>query len=557
MNRIAVGIDLGTTYSCVAYVGRDGRPQVLLNSEGERTTPSVVWFDDDRIVVGDEAKQEASMSPGEVCTFIKREMGSENYRFSCSKGSYRPEQVSACILRKLVNDASERLGQEIQDVVITCPAYFSHQEREATKAAGEIAGLNVLEILNEPTAAAMAYGLTQNHHAEERNILVYDLGGGTFDVTIINVSPKGLNVVCTDGNHHLGGKNWDEVMQGMLVDRLQMSSESAIDLLSDPAASQDMQLLAEKAKKTLTSRTEAQVSYKFEGEKLYAHITREEFDSETESLLQSTISGTKRALDIARGKGVNRIDEIILVGGSTYMPQVSVAVERELGITPISYDPDESVAKGAAISALAHLMREQIGDGFILETDDTGEFTLETEGKLQELADDSGFTLEAVSNILTPCSNVCSRSFGQILLRYSDKVPRIYNLIYRNTNLPVEANMPSYTIEDNQSTVHIQVVDNLVEYPATPEEERKLNREGIDPNDARLIWEGNLPIQPGLPAESPIETVFKLDESGLLTIFSRDPASGQEIKGEVQTACTIPAEQLNAMRKELERVTIE
>lgn len=139
-----------------------------------------------------------------------------------------------------MNDASERLGQEIQDVVITCPAYFSHQEREATKAAGEIAGLNVLEILNEPTAAAMAYGLTQNHHAEERNILVYDLGGGTFDVTIINVSPKGLNVVCTDGNHLLGGKNWDEVMQGMLVDRLQMSSESAIDLLSDPAASQDM-----------------------------------------------------------------------------------------------------------------------------------------------------------------------------------------------------------------------------------------------------------------------------------------------------------------------------
>lgn len=557
MNRIAVGIDLGTTYSCVAYVGRDGRPQVLLNSEGERTTPSVVWFDDDRIVVGDEAKQEASMSPGEVCTFIKREMGSENYRFSCSKGSYRPEQVSACILRKLVNDASERLGQEIQDVVITCPAYFSHQEREATKAAGEIAGLNVLEILNEPTAAAMAYGLTQNHHAEERNILVYDLGGGTFDVTIINVSPKGLNVVCTDGNHHLGGKNWDEVMQGMLVGRLQMSSESAIDLLSDPAASQDMHLLAEKTKKTLTSRTEAQVSYKFEGEKLYAHITREEFNSETEFLLQSTITGTKRALDIARGKGVNRIDEIILVGGSTYMPQVSAAVERELGITPISYDPDESVAKGAAISALAHLIREQIGDGFTLETDDTGEFTLETEGKLQKLADDSGFTLEAVSNILTPCSNVCSRSFGQILLCCSDRVPRIYNLIYRNTNLPVEANMPSYTVEENQSTVHIQVVDNLVEYPATSEEERKLAREGIDPSCGHLIWEGNLPIQPGLPAESPIETVFKLDESGLLTIFSRDPASGQEIRGEVQTACTIPAEQLNAMRNELERATIE
>ena len=547
MNKIAVGIDLGTTYSCVAYVGKSGQPQVLLNSEGERTTPSAVWFDEGRIVVGDEAKQEASMSPENVCTFIKREMGSDTYRFACSKGSYRPEQVSAFILRKLVNDASERLDQEVKDVVITCPAYFSHQEREATKAAGQIAGLNVLEILNEPTAAAMAYGLAQNHDKSERNVLVYDLGGGTFDVTIINISPKGLNVVCTDGNHHLGGKDWDEVMLGMLVDRLQMSSDSAIDIMSDPAARQDMQLLAEKTKKTLTSRTEAQISYKFEGEKLYAHITRDEFDSETESLLMSTIEGTRRALDIARSKGVSKVDEIILVGGSTYMPQVAKAVEKAFGLPPITYDPDESVAKGAAISALAHLMKEQIGD----------EFSLETEEKLQELADGSGLTLEALSGILTPTSNVCSRSFGEILYRGSDKVLRIFNLIYRNTNLPTQATLTSYTMSDNQSHVHVQVVDNLVERPTSEAEARKLECDGIAPADGNILWEGNLPIKSGLPEGSPIETIFKLDESGLLTIFSRDPASGQEIRGEVQTACTIPADQLASMKKELEGINIE
>lgn len=557
MNKIAVGIDLGTTYSCVAYVGKNGQPQVLLNSEGERTTPSAVWFDEDRIVVGDEAKQEASMSPGEVCTFIKREMGSSTYRFTCSKGSYRPEQVSAYILRKLVNDASERLGQEVKDVVITCPAYFSHQEREATKTAGQIAGLNVLEILNEPTAAAIAYGLNQRHDKSERNVLVYDLGGGTFDVTVINISSRGLNVVCTDGNHHLGGKNWDEVMLGMLVDRLQMSADGAIDIMSDPAARQDMQLLAEKTKKTLTSRTEAQVSYKFEGEKLYAHITREEFDAETESLLLDTISGTKRALDIARGKGVNKVDEIILVGGSTYMPQVARVVKQEFGLTPVTYDPDESVAKGAAISALAHLMREQIGDEFSLETDDAGEFSLETEEKLQELADDNGLTLEVLSDIMTPTSNVCSRSFGEILYRGRDEVLRIFNLIYRNTNLPTEATLTSYTMSDNQSHVRVQVVDNLVEHPTSTEEANKLERDGIAPEAGTILWEGNLPIKSGLPKGSPIETVFKLDESGLLTIYSRDPASGKEIKGEVRTACTITSDQLDAMRKEMERDCIE
>lgn len=562
MNKIALGIDLGTTYSCVAYVNREGHPQVLLNSVGERTTPSAVWFDDDRVVVGEEAKQEASFSPEEVCTFIKREIGSDSYRFTCSKGSYRPEQVSAYILRKLVNDASERLGQDIRDVVITCPAYFSQLEREATKAAGGIAGLNVLEILNEPTAAAIAYGLTQEKADGESNIMVYDLGGGTFDVTVINVSPKGLNVVCSDGDHMLGGKNWDEVMLEMLVDRLQQSSDDVIDLLEDTAAKQDMQLLAEKTKKTLTSRSEAQISYKFNGEKLYACVTREEFETESEFLLRQTIDKAKHTLDIAQSKGVSRIDKIILVGGSTYMPQVATAVQQEFGITPVSYDPDESVAKGAAISAMAHILREKIdnkleGRGYTLEANSAGEYTLEAQEAIRETANDLGYSLEGMEGILRPCSNVCSRSFGEILHRYTDDAERIYNLIWRNTNLPCEERMTSVTRYDNQGAVHMQVYDNPIERPTSPEDERKMASEGLDPAVGRCIWEGSLPIKAGLPKGSPIETIFRLDESGLLSIQSRDPASGQVIEGTVETVCTISSDQLSAMNKELESTSIE
>ncbi len=557
MNRKAIGIDLGTTYSCVAIVGNSGKPEVLLNADGERTTPSAVWFDEDnRIVVGEEAKQEAPLSPGEVATFIKREMGSDSYVFSCSQGDFRPEEVSAYILKKLVQDASARLGQEVRDVVITCPAYFSHKEREATKAAGQLAGLNVLEILNEPTAAAMAYGLSRSQGKSNRHILVYDLGGGTFDVTIIHVSPAGVKVVCTDGNHKLGGKDWDDVMLDMLVSRLQQSADSVIDLKSDAAAMQDLRLLAEKTKKLLTSKIEVQTSYKYRGEKLYACVSREEFESETEALLNRTLEDTRHAVEVARSKGVKKIDELILVGGSTYMPQVPAMLRREFGLVPVSYDPDEAVAKGAAICAMAHMLREE-ADGFSLEPNTTGDFSLETKEKLQQLADEHDMTLEAISTIVTPTYNVSSRSFGEILVRESDYVNRIYNILYKNTTLPAEASLTSYTLQDNQTGVKTRVVDNMVELPTTDAEIHALNTEGIDPAAGNVIWEGVLPIKPGLPKGSPIETIFRLSEDGMLHILSRDPASGQTIEGEVKTGSSIPVSEMRQMQRKLNNMIIE
>ncbi|MBQ8517550.1 MAG: Hsp70 family protein [Akkermansia sp.] len=557
MNRKAIGIDLGTTYSCVAIVGNSGKPEVLLNADGERTTPSAVWFDEDRrIVVGEEAKQEAPLSPGEVATFIKREMGRDSYVFSCSQGDFRPEEVSAYILKKLVQDASARLGQEIRDVVITCPAYFSHKEREATKAAGQLAGLNVLEILNEPTAAAMAYGLSGAQGKSNRHILVYDLGGGTFDVTIIHVSPSGLNVVCTDGNHLLGGKDWDDVMLDMLVGRLQQSADTAVDLKSDAAAMQDLRLLAEKTKKLLTSKIEVQTSYKYRGEKLYASISREEFERETESLLNRTLEDTRHAVEVARSKGVKKVDELILVGGSTYMPQVPAMLRREFGLEPVTYDPDEAVAKGAAISAMAHLLREEAGD-FSLETNTEGDFSLETKEKLQQLADEHDMTLEAISTIVTPTYNVSSRSFGEILVRQSDYVDRIYNILYKNTTLPAEATLTSYTLQDNQTGVKTRVVDNMVEMPTSDAEIYAISTEGIDPALGNVIWEGVLPIKPGLPKGSPIETIFRLSEDGLLHILSRDPASGQTIEGEVKTDSSLSVSEMRQMQRKLNNMTIE
>lgn len=550
MKKRAYGIDLGTTYSCIACIGDSGKPEVQLNSDGERTTPSVVWFDDSRVVVGEEAKGMAPVCPNDVASFIKREMGSDSFVFSCSRGDLRPEQISAYILKKLVQDANNRLGENIKDVVITCPAYFSFREREATKAAGEIAGLNVLEILNEPTAAAISYGLSADKATGTSHVMVYDLGGGTFDVTLIEISPRGINVVCTDGNHKLGGKDWDDRIIQLLIDKFQRATGIMHDLYSDPAAMQELMHMAERAKKALSAKTEVTEAFNYAGEKHRLTITREEFEEASSDLLAETVHFTQDVLSVARQKGVQTVDKLILVGGSTRMPQVARVLRDELNMEPQMYDPDEAVAKGAAIVAMAHILRSEIGDEFELETDDGG-FTLETQEHLKEVADENGFSLETLTTILTPTSNVCSKSFGQLLLHIEDKVERCFNLIYRNTNLPVEASMTSYTLFDNQSAVNVTILENMED--ATQE----VLRHGIDPALCTELWKGTLEIKSGLPENSPIEAVFRLDESGLLHVLSRDPASGNEITAEIQTSSTIDKAELQRMRNSMNHDTVE
>ncbi|MCK5716905.1 MAG: Hsp70 family protein, partial [Thiomargarita sp.] len=308
------GIDLGTTYSAIAYVNEYGKTAVVLNAENQRITPSVVFFDGDNITVGEIAKENAKIYPNEIVTLIKRSMGDPYFLFEYQGKNYRPEEISSYILRKLVNDARINLGlkEDITDVVITCPAYFGNNERESTRLAGEIAGLNVRQVLNEPTAAAIAYGMLENN--DENVILVYDLGGGTFDITMFHAKPDIIEVICTGGDKELGGKDWDDRIIRYMVEQFEEKTGSTEDILADVDTWQNMQLAAEKAKKTLSQRQKTPIMVTSAGERVKIELTREKFAEITEDLLERTISLTHNMLEEAQQKGYNTFDKFILVG---------------------------------------------------------------------------------------------------------------------------------------------------------------------------------------------------------------------------------------------------
>ncbi|MFO7497212.1 MAG: Hsp70 family protein [Desulfobacterales bacterium] len=271
MKRI-FGIDLGTTYTSIAYVDEYGKAVVAPNAENQRVTPSVVFFDGGNIVVGDVAKESSKIYPNEVVSFIKRSMGEPDYLFSYDGKTYRAEEISSYILRKVAQDAEQSLGSKITDVVITCPAYFGINEREATRMAGEIAGFNVRQIINEPTAAAIAYGTVAI--SDKRVVMVYDLGGGTFDITLIDIQPDAIQVICTGGDHNLGGKDWDDRIVAHLVQEFQSQTGSDEEILEDPDTCQDLQLSAEKSKKVLSQREKTPISITHGGERVKVELLR-------------------------------------------------------------------------------------------------------------------------------------------------------------------------------------------------------------------------------------------------------------------------------------------
>jgi len=345
-----IGIDLGTTYSCVSFVNDYGQAEVIMNTDEERTTPSVVWFDGKRAVVGKEAKEMSSTVPNAVCSFVKRNMGNDAFTFEVDGIHYTPEHVSSLILRKLVQDASEYIGEKITDVVITCPAYFFIKERDATKRAGEMAGLNVLQIVNEPTAAAVAYGVkTGAVNTKDSVVMVYDLGGGTFDITLIHVTEKGLDVICTDGDHQLGGKDWDDRLVRHIVQRFIEETGLELDLDGKPEIYAELIQRAERTKKQLTERRTSQIKFFHEGETVQFDLSRDDFEKITEDLVEKTVILTHQCLAVAEDKGFAKFDKLILVGGSSKMPMIPNRLNREFKMEPQLFEPDEAVAKGAAI----------------------------------------------------------------------------------------------------------------------------------------------------------------------------------------------------------------
>ena len=532
------GIDLGTTYSVIAYIDQYNRPAVIPNAAGDRTTPSVVQFAGDERIVGKEAKNNVALYPDSTVQMIKRYMGSPSYTFIYEDVTYTPEEISSYILRKLVQDAEQYTGLTISDVVITCPAYFGIPEREATARAGEIAGLNVRSIINEPTAAAIAYGVNEQG---DQVVLVYDLGGGTFDVTLIEIKDGNITVIATDGDHFLGGRNWDEAVVTYLASEWQRETGSADDPTDSLETLEDLLLKAEVAKQTLTTRAQTDVRVVHNGLTARVTLTREKFDELTQHLLDRTVELTRQALAEAAKRGYTRFDQLLLVGGATRMPQVAARMMEAFNTEPRVYEPDEAVAKGAAIYgqklALDEEIKIRIAAALGVEDEAAVDVSAADDTLMeqiqQQVAEARGLQLGAVKTLAAQSiRNVTSRTFGIVAWDPSQQKQVVSNLILRNDPVPAEVTREYGTRDANQESVLIQIVDNLSSDPI------------YELDGSREIGNAELTLPPGLPAGAPVAVTFRLDEQGRLHMTARELTGGREVEVTIQTEAGSSEEEL-------------
>lgn len=539
------GIDLGTTYSCISYVDDYGKAEVIPNERNQRTTPSAVWFDGRSVIVGEEAKETTKISPNDVCQFVKRSMGDSSFYAVYAGESRTPEEISSFILKKLARDASEALGEEVKDVVITCPAYFFIKERNATKRAGELAGLNVLHILNEPTAAAIAYGMNAGN--DGRTILVYDLGGGTFDVTAIQFDAEQDRVLYTDGDHRLGGKDWDDRLVRMIAERYQEETGSGEDLLDSQEALAELFLIAERAKKQLSEREKTSIRFTHEEDSVRFEITREEFEEITSDLLTRTIEFTRNIFEKTRADNV-KIEEILLVGGSSKMPAVARRIEEEFGVKPKLYDPDEAVARGAGVFGnnlrLRRIAEEKTGKK-------ATELTLDD---YEDVAAEVGYSLETVQKAMRPFSNVSSKTFGLRLINGDTGESGVLNFIYRDTPLPASEEVMAGTAFNHQPNVLVAVYSNTRAKPETETDDG----DWASFDECEMIWEGklDLPIKT-LPENSPIVNLFEITDEGLLIVTVTEPQSKEHLEVKIDTTEAATPEEKRNQERRCSELTLE
>ena len=521
MSRV-FGIDLGTTYSCIAYIDEYGKPVVLKNSDGDLTTPSVVMVETEgNVIVGSEAKRSLEIDPDRTVQFIKRKMGKEDDTFTLNGREYSAPELSAYILEKLVNDANEELrqqgvienGEEIKDVVITCPAYFGMQEREATKTAGEIAGLNVIDIINEPTAAAISYGAMGSEKNE--TVLVYDLGGGTFDITVMNINGNEISVVCTGGDDTLGGKNWDEALIDYLVERYQEEYGDDEDPTEQDEALATLYGQVETWKKALTAREKVNVVVSGEsGNRHKEVLTREQYDEITKNLLTRTKNLLDDVLRTAEKSGypLEKIDKVLLVGGSSRMPQVAKMIAEEYHVIPTLQDPDEAVAKGAAVYGT----NEKAFKDFVLSEAQKAGKTVE---QLTQESQDSGKTLEEkFAKLSTGKSktgrlairNVLSRSYGVLGFDEAENKDVILNILKCNMKLPAKETQTFWTYEKNQANAQLEIFES-----------RSMNdRDNFE--DQKPIAVAKMRFENSVPEDTEVVVTLSFDGSGLLHLTAEE-----------------------------------
>jgi molecular chaperone DnaK len=547
------GIDLGTTHSCIAYVDEaSGRPAVVSNAEGDLTTPSVVLFEDEETrVVGKEAKNAAVLYADRVVAMVKRQMGVPGWRFMFEDHEYSPEEISAYILRKLANDAETLLATPVRDVVITCPAYFGISERDATVKAGQIAGLNVLEVINEPTAAAVAYGM---HDDRDQVVLVFDLGGGTFDVTLIEIKDGSVRVVATGGDYQLGGRDWDEAVVAYIAGMWQQESGSDDDPMESEETLQDLWQRAEDGKRALSARSESKIAVSHAGQRVGVTLTRAKFDELTKHLLERTVEYTRKVLETAKELGHKQFDQLLLVGGSTKMPQIAERLTQEFGIEPTVYEPDQAVAKGAAIYGQKLAIGKQIEtevlkvaaqSGDEINLDDVPEAVM-AEVK-QKVAADNGIRVDTVEKIgRMTVTNVASHSFGVIAADDRAGMKEyISNLVLAQTPVPVTADKKYGTLHANQMEVDLRIVENTS------------REEYVEVDEGREIGIAVLRMRPGLPASAPVYVKFELTQDGRLQVTGQDLSEdGEVITAVIETNRSLSEQEMEAAKSRARGVKV-
>jgi molecular chaperone DnaK (HSP70) len=477
------GIDLGTTNSCIARANKKGEVEVIKNSEGDYLTPSIIEFESStKIIVGEVAKESVRLNPNNVIQNIKSHMGRDDFCHTCQGVKFTPVDISAEILKKLVHDAEQAVHEKIRDVIITVPAYFGEAARNDTMEAAKKAGLNVIEIMNEPTAAALAYS---NKFADMDNkvVLVYDLGGGTFDVTVAEIIGGRVEVVCKDGNRDLGGKHWDEDLENYVISEFcAKTGATTNEVLNNAQCYNEIGLKVEEAKKRLSLKDSTKIVVSLREKVAEIEITKEKFNELTRGRLLNTINLINKVLESAeqktssKGKACDKLDEIILVGGSTRMTQISDEIFKVFDIKPVIFEQDLAVAMGAALFAAGY-------------------------EKIVEVA---------------------SKSYGVQALD-EDNILKLTNIIIKDQKIPCSKTKTFGTGYEDQRIINVVIYES----------DSKTAKHDLDADDVKELKRSDLRLPPELPEDSPIDVTFSINASGILNVVAVERTSGK--KCEIQT----------------------